>query len=306
MEVENVAGSPILNSRSYGIIFNMQISISLLAEKIIVMIKSVLIWIFTLLFTIGIAIYQRTTGPTYPVDGTVTLADKEVEYELLRSHGGKTDAPIRIGIPDKDIQGKVTYKRFNTDDKRTALEMKRSDGELYATLPHQPPAGKLVYDVYLTYQDKEVKLTDESVVIRFKGAVPDYILIPHIIFMFTAMLFSTRAGIEAILRRKRVLAYTIVTLITLFFGGLILGPIVQKYAFGDFWTGWPFGQDLTDNKTLVSFLFWLVAFFKVRKNKNHRTWVIIASIVLLAIYLIPHSMFGSELNYESGQVETGK
>jgi len=277
------------------------------ASKIrLLMIKSILIWIFTLLFTIGIAIYQRTTGPTYPISGSITLAGEEIDYELLRSHGGKTGAPVRIDIPDKDIQGKVTFKRFNTDDDRTSVEMKRTDGRLYATLPNQPPAGKLIYDVYLTYQEQEIKLTGESIVIRFKGAVPDYILVPHIIFMFIAMLFSTRAGIEAILRRKRVLAYATVTVITLFLGGLVLGPIVQKYAFGDFWTGWPFGQDLTDNKTLVAFLFWLVAFFKVRKNKNHKTWVITAAIMLLAVYLIPHSMFGSELNYESGQVETGK
>lgn len=259
-----------------------------------------------MLFTVGIAVYQRTTGPTYPVNGTITLAGEEIDYELLRSHGGKTDAPIRIDIPNKDIEGKVTYKRFKTDDDRTSIKMKRKKDQLFAALPKQPPAGKLIYDVFLTYQGQQVKLTGESIVIRFKGSVPDYFLVPHIIFMFTAMLFSTRAGIEAILRRKRVLAYTTVTVITLFLGGLVMGPIVQKYAFDDFWAGWPLGQDLTDNKTLVAFIFWLIAFFRVKKNNNHKTWVIMAAIVLLAIYLIPHSMFGSELNYESGQVETGK
>ncbi len=40
-------------------------------------------------------------------------------------------------------------------------------------------------------------------------------------------------------------------------GGFLLGPIVQKYAFGAFWTGWPFGEDLTDNKTAVAVLAWL-------------------------------------------------
>ena len=29
--------------------------------------QSVLIWVFAFLFTAGLAYYQRTTGPTYPV-----------------------------------------------------------------------------------------------------------------------------------------------------------------------------------------------------------------------------------------------
>jgi len=143
-------------------------------------------------------------------------------------------------------------------------------------------------------------------VIRFKGAVPDYILIPHIILMFTAMLFSTRTGIEALIKGRQTYLYTTITLITLFLGGLVLGPMVQFHAFGDAWTGWPVGGDLTDNKTLVAFIFWLIAFFRIRKSRENRVWVIIAAVVLLAVYLIPHSALGSEYNYESGKVETGK
>ncbi|MDZ7774483.1 MAG: hypothetical protein U5L09_02140 [Bacteroidales bacterium] len=106
--------------------------------------------------------------------------------------------------------------------------------------------------MFLSKADDSVKLSQEPVIIRFKGAVPDYILIPHILLMFAAMLFSTRAGLEVVLKRKRTLLYATVTVITLFLGGLILGPVVQNYAFGDYWTGWPFGHDMTDNKTLVS------------------------------------------------------
>jgi len=88
-------------------------------------------------------------------------------------------------------------------------------------------------------------------------------------------------------------------------GGMILGPIVQLYAFGDLWTGWPFGGDWTDNKTLFAFVFWVIAFFVLRKNRSNRLWPIIAFVALLAIYLIPHSMGGSELDYETGKVTTG-
>ncbi|MCK4406396.1 MAG: hypothetical protein KAV44_01845, partial [Bacteroidales bacterium] len=88
-----------------------------------------------------------------------------------------------------------------------------------------------------------------------------------------------------------------ITTICLFIGGLILGPIVQKFAFDAFWTGWPWGHDLTDNKTIVAFIFWLIALIRLIKNKEKSGWALVASIVLLVIYLIPHSVLGSEIDY---------
>ena len=123
--------------------------------------------------------------------------------------------------------------------------------------------------------------------------------------MFLAMLYSSRTGIEALAKGPKVQPYSLFTLIFLLVGGLILGPVVQKFAFGAYWTGWPFGEDLTDNKTAVAFLGWLVAYFAVRRNSKNRYTAIIAAVILLAVYLIPHSMFGSELDYVKGTIETG-
>jgi hypothetical protein len=89
-------------------------------------------------------------------------------------------------------------------------------------------------------------------------------------------------------------------------GGLIMGPIMQKFAFGAYWTGWPFGQDLTDNKTLVAFIFWLIAFFVLRKNRQNRFWPVLAAIITLSVFVIPHSVLGSEFDYSAGEVVTGR
>jgi hypothetical protein len=43
----------------------------------------------------------------------------------------------------------------------------------------------------------------------------------------------------------------------------------------------------------------------LRKDRNKKGWALAASIILLAVYLIPHSMFGSELDYATGEIETG-
>lgn len=268
--------------------------------------KFTLIWIFSFLFTITIAYYQRKTGPTYPVSGKTEIAGQTVKYKLIRTHGGDEDATVSIKNVGPGIEGLIKYKRLGTNDEWTSNSMTRSGDDLVATLPHQAPAGKLMYHIALTSGDESVLLNDEPTIIRFKGAVPAWVLIPHVIIMFTAMMMSTRTGLEALFRGTRSYKYAWITMVTLFVGGLILGPAVQKYAFDAFWTGWPFGQDLTDNKTLLAFIFWAIAVWRLRKNPANRTWPILAMIVLLLVYLIPHSMFGSSLDYSTGTVVTGK
>lgn len=266
--------------------------------------SSILLWIFAVIFTLSAAVYQRATGPTYPQNAEVELSGETYKFKLLTTYGGESDAPISLEVPS-NVKGMVKYRHYRSDEEWKGLEMKYNGESLNAFLPNQPPAGKLEYMVSLELEGQYYSLKEEPVVIRFKGAVPGFILVPHVILMFLAMLYSTRTGIEALINGKRTYSYTTITLITLGIGGMILGPIVQLYAFGDLWTGWPLGGDWTDNKTLFAFTFWVIAFFVLRKNKKNRLWPIIAFVVLLAIYMIPHSMGGSELDYETGAVTTG-
>ena len=134
-------------------------------------------------------------------------------------------------------------------------------------------------------------------IIRFKGPVPSVVLYPHVIFMFVGMLLATRTGLEAVTGRPKAYGLTLWTTGLLIAGGLIFGPIVQKYAFGAFWTGWPFGTDLTDTKTAFALLFWLVPVVRGRRGRQAAVWIVIAALVTFAIYLIPHSVMGSELDY---------
>ncbi len=260
--------------------------------------KSFLLWLFAFLFTAAIAIYQRMTGPTYPVSGKVHLAGQTIKFSLIRTYDGQDDAPVYIKkIADTSIHGEFSFRRFKSYDSWTSIPMQRQHDTLVGRLPHQPPAGKMMYQVMLVKDSEKQFLTNDPVVLRYKGYVPLSILIPHIIIIFLAMLFSTRTGLEVIFRGNYTFAYAWVTLITLFLGGLILGPIVQKYSFGVYWSGWPFGHDLTDNKSLVAFIFWVVALIVLNRNRANRLWPILASVILLIVFLIPHSMLGSEIDY---------
>ncbi len=258
--------------------------------------KNILFWIAAIVITLLSLVYTRMTGPTKPERGTVEIADETIRFRLIRTYDQPADAPVRIKAENTDIEGYFRYKRYPSHDQWDTLRLARDQEYLVAEIPQLPPAGKAMYQIVLEKGDESVVVNDEPVVIRFRDAVPAWALTPHILFMFAAMLFSMRAGIAALFKQKTY-NYALWTITTLILGGLVFGPIVQKYAFGDWWTGWPFGTDLTDNKTAVSFIFWAIAFFKVRRNPYHRSWVLAAAIALFIIYLIPHSLLGSEIDW---------
>lgn len=278
------------------------------------MIKSILmkrlnliLWILAIIFTLSLSVYQRITGPTKPVRGKVDIKGNSIKYKLLRTEVSGINAPVSIATGDSTIKGQLIFKRYKSHDEWTTQEMAYADGILTATLPTQAPAGKVQYKVILSQNDKTFELSEEPVILRYKGDVPAAWLIPHIIFMFAGLLLSVRSLLQAFFVNKKLLVYSALTLVSLVLGGLVFGPVVQKFAFGAYWTGFPFGHDLTDNKTAVMVLFWVVALVMALLRKKHaRWWIVLASIVLLATYLIPHSMMGSELDYtQIEQAEQG-
>jgi len=259
--------------------------------------KATLIWIFAFVFTAAMAIYQRMTGPTYPVKGKVVLTGKTIAYKLIRTYDGSDDARVQIVAADTCVKGEIKYRRFRSYDSWTQAPMQRHGDTLTGLLPHQAAAGKVMYQVTLTRGTGRYLLNEQPAVLRYKGQVPAFVLIPHILFIFLAMMFSTLTGLFVIFRMKRTYLYAWITLITLTLGGMILGPFVQKFSFDAYWTGWPFGYDLTDNKSLIAFIFWVIAVAVMVKKRENRFWPVLASIVLLVIFLIPHSTRGSEIDF---------
>jgi hypothetical protein len=264
--------------------------------------RSTLFWIIALIITLMAGYYQRTTGPTYPISGSAALGGRSIRYVLDRSHGGVSNAVIGLMTNDPSVTGTLEWKRFKTDDAWTIVPMTftASSGVLSAELPYQPPAGKLEYRVRLGSAGETLLLpASGSTVLRFKGDVPFPVLIPHILAMFLGMLWSARALLGCFNPADNLKRLADITVLLLFVGGMLLGPLVQHYAFNAWWTGWPVATDLTDNKTAIALLCWIIAAIAVRKFPNPKVWIAGAAIVTFIVFLIPHSMFGSEIKYEN-------
>lgn len=268
-------------------------------------VKNLLYVLAAIGLTILTLFYQENTGPTYPKHVDVNVNGKSYAFELPRSQDLKFKSVIKLPVTDQAVRARINYKRYPSNDEFTIAELARNGDTLQFELPAQPPAGKLQYGITAYTDAEEVALLpNEGVVtIRFKGHVPIWVLRIHIFLMFASYFFAIYAGILAIVNHKNYLRWTLVALVLLGLGGLVLGPIVQKYAFDVWWSGVPLGWDLTDNKLLIAFIGWLVAYLVNRKTT--RRWAIVGAMVLhIVVYSIPHSTMGSELNYESGTVGT--
>jgi hypothetical protein len=260
--------------------------------------RKTLLWVLAFIIGAGTMVYQRMTGPTYPKGGTATVAGTAVKYRLPRSMVITADAQVAVKASEP-LTGYLEYRRYKTDDDWTRVPLERKGDALMGALPKQPRAGKLLYKVYLAGTDGAgVSLTgEEQVVIRFRGMVPIWVLIPHVLAMLLAIVLAARAGLAALDKKSNPMAFAKWAAIFLFIAGFILGPLMQYYGFGPLWTGFPLGHDLTDNKTLLAMIGWIVALMAGRKGKPARGWVLGAALLMFIVFLIPHSVLGSELDY---------
>jgi hypothetical protein len=269
---------------------------------------SVALWLAAFAVTVFLAVFQRMTGPSHPVRGTVEVdASESVRYRLPRSNEGRDELRIRIPAPTEHDTATLEWRRWPTDDgfQRQTMTTEAGD-QLGTSIPRQPRAGKVEYRILLEARGKVISIPgSETVVARFRDSVPAGVLIPHILAMFLSMLVSTRALFE-VLRPGKPTARRLVlaAMALLVVGGLMLGPLVQRFAFGAYWTGWPFGYDLTDNKTLVAFLAWLPATILAWRSGRTKIAVALGWIVMMGVFLIPHSARGSQLDWSTVNQET--
>jgi len=257
--------------------------------------KNFFFLIIALLLSILLGIYQRITGPTHPLKGKEKIAGIDFSYRLQRSAlaGQNLILAIRASQP---VDLRVVYKLLNSDFPDIELPF-ISDNEVYrGTISGQPAAAKISCRFFFHKNNtRYFLLSGQPVVIRFRNPVPPSLLIFHIIFMFLTPTLAFFALFKTIQKDNQpAQKYFLLAIITLICGGFILGPLVQKYAFGVYWSGFPFGKDLTDNKTLFQLIVWIiVAIFQ--KKKPHL--ISIAILAMLLTFLIPHSLFGSEYDF---------
>lgn len=261
--------------------------------------RSVLLWSLALIVTMASVFFQRRTGPTQPCNGTYELEGIVWHYTFKRNP--ECGRPLPVSVPGPASADAVLYWReYPTRRPWKSLSMSFTENRFKADIPSQPPAGKVEFFIRLHLADgqtRQIPAENELIIARFKNPVPLWALVPHIILMFSGLLLSNRLGLGALTPEPVSCRLVWITFAVLFTGALVFGPIVQKFAFGSYWTGWPVGHDLTDNKSLIAILTWLIPISRILGKKGYRRGILVASFATLTIFLIPHSLMGSEYDY---------
>jgi hypothetical protein len=225
------------------------------------------------------------------------VGGREIALKLTRSHSGPTDQPVSVVAADTAVHAEMRWRRFPTADAWDTVSLERRGDTLAAALPHQPPAAKLAYQLRLTRHGERVVFPDEPAITRFKGDISAAVIIPHLLCLFVGLMLQMRAGLGAMANDATYPRHARLGLLLFGLGAFVFGPWMQYQAFGEWWTGVPFGRDATDNKALVAAVAWVVALWRLRGGRPARGAVVGAALVTLAAFLIPHSVFGSELDW---------
>ncbi|OGF62366.1 MAG: hypothetical protein A2Y62_17100 [Candidatus Fischerbacteria bacterium RBG_13_37_8] len=154
---------------------------------------------------------------------------------------------------------------------------------------------------YVTYEGRPKKLLVVIHVVMVLGAA---ILLLH--GLYYALVFLQTRSDNRMLSSVFKKTYSIVlwSWISFTFSTLIIGYYIAYVVFGTGWNGIPFGDDITDNKSLFVVLYWgillflrsgdrlTISPFKNRISKRtFCTWLIVGILLTALVYFIPHSLF---------------
>lgn len=261
--------------------------------------------LFSFVLCIVLAFFQRITGPTYPVKGKIEADNIKISYNFPRSCNiYQKKCIVKIDY-HKDFNFYLFYKRYKVDEEFKKIDFEKKDNYFIAVLNDEyKPASKIEYFVYYKIGNESFKINDEPIVLRFKDKVNTLVIVLHVVLMFLFLTITFYLTFLILFEKKYSTFLFWLNYLTLFVGGFILGPLLQKQAFGVWWSGFPFGYDMTDNKTLLIFIFWSYAAYQLLINKKDiKRYILISSLITFLSYLVPHSLLGSEYDYTKDRLK---
>jgi hypothetical protein len=243
-----------------------------------------------------------------------------IEHQTVAKQVGD-EIPVISAKVEGASEVNLFYKIGKDVDYQTVkMDQKPEGGNIFiASLPLQPKATKAWYFLEAVSQREEgdVKLTLPEkgsgdfapLLLKYEGEVPPMIIFLHIVCVFGAIFFSGLALLSAVdIKRgketlKKAVKFPLATFVLLFLGFVPFGIAMNYFAFGATWEAFPFGWDVTDNKSQILLLVWLFTLFLAKgtllgkgesrnlvSDRGFATWVMISFIVGVLIFGVPHSL----------------
>ena len=249
-----------------------------------------------------------------PVDMVAEGAGLKIVHRTVTEQVGPGQPRLTVRVEPAESLAVVVRWVSATSGGIEERGMIRAARDIYeCSLPDLGRGARIRYWVIATSaRGGEVRLpknADGAVLLKFKGNASDAVLGAHVACMFGAFFFMVMSlfGAIGIIRgpedKTRTVRSAQWVLILSFIGGCPLGFLLNYQTFGVIWEGYPFGYDVTDNKTQILFVFWLVSLLLVwgsftgtgehrdRLGRKAFAWAILVSFfVSLALFILPHSV----------------
>ena len=228
---------------------------------------------------------------------------------------------VKEGIDIKEVR--VFYKKVRTEEFKKSVMLRTKDGSTYADyLPGLSKGERWFY--YIEAEDttgnilsipERVKEEERQInfYVTFEGTADRILFISHIVLAITAVILwihSVFYAVNYLITKERHnirLAFCSVLYGTtsFFVFAFPVGGYIAHQVFGQAWSGAPFGWDITDNKSLITFLYYVILiylmkgeFYELEVGKgnvisdNNFSYLVILGIILtIVVYNIPHSYF---------------
>ena len=267
--------------------------------------------IFWLTFFMFCGFFALTIAPSE--DTAVSGGLKMVFDEDTDGHADEDHLIMTEIETDGDPDSVKVIAHYYRDSIFHTVEMKRLPGtSWYGTYIPAYPLGNRTY-----YYIDAVDLSGNRVVLpetatdnftseydyykaRFEGKASFILLLLHIVLMVAALFLLIHALYYAMYyirngeKETHIIKSVNVGILAFFITGFPIGCVIEKQVLGNYWEGFPFGTDITDSKTLVILLIFVVFMYLQKKGKismKGYSWsVIINTIITIILFLLPHSL----------------
>ena len=236
----------------------------------------------------------------------------KIEFDPIQEHRGEGDARIEVYI--KSNIGQPTAKlNFKFNDVANSTDLVLGEENIYScTIPHLGKGTVVSYFLEITtatgskmFLPKNAE-KGEHYAFVFKGEYNKFLWIVHIVLTIVSILLFVIAAYFAFKHIKssypisKTLWFSVAAFLLFFIGIFPIGMIVESQVYGTVWDGWPFGNDFTNTKALILFIYWLAVLFMMKNSifkkegKNFITdrifasLVIIGTIITAVLFIVPH------------------
>jgi hypothetical protein len=220
-------------------------------------------------------------------------------------------ADITAGPAGSEIKAFIFYRSKGRPFQVAEMRL-LEPGRYFGSIPPQVRGDKLEYYIEARTSSDIVarvpaKQKAEGFVVSIEGRANRYLLGAHIAMIFAALFFYIFAGYlsyQALQHRRSLLFIPRVAFLgtaAFFIASIPLGMAVAYQTYGQIWSGFPVGGDLTDNKSLAILIYWAICAVLYRgslwrKDPSHDFLPMVTlpyvhlagAVITVVLFALPH------------------